>query len=220
MAPDIGYHGMAEASKPAKDYLDTLLNRGRGVGAKLGYKTYGPEHAKEEKEAALRRPGGIVLLAPLKGEEAATRKVQADYKGDWRKLGDMVRASVAVDSLAEMHRAMEALRKEGAVFARRPKDRINKPQPVGYRDVLMNLQTPEGGVVEVQFHLKPVLLAKDAGHKHYEVMREVDRRMELEGRTERTPEEQTAYDEAFTKSKALYDAAWQQALGGQQSAAA
>merc|ERR1712070_693924 len=54
----------------------------------------------------------------------------------------------------------------------RTKDRVTKPLPSGYRDVLLNI-TIEGCdmVMELQLHLKDVIAVKEGAHRIYDLLR-------------------------------------------------
>jgi len=197
------YKEAAEAQEEMMDWM----NRGKGMDAKLGLRHTSPD--PEE----LAKPGPLLLTAPLKGEKRATEKVESDYDGDWSQLTDVVRASVAVDSVDEIGVVLDELRKSGMKLAKRPKDRFANPTGAGYRDILMNVEYPNGHIGELQIHLKPILLAKDAGHDLYEKVREIEAQASIEGREDLTDEEQVIVDDANEKMKELYDKAWLQSIG-------
>jgi hypothetical protein len=113
---------------------------------------------------------------------------------------------------------MGKLKHAGLTLAKRPKDRFVKPMDVGYRDVLMNVTLPNGHIGELQLHVKALLNAKEnlGGHKHYEVMREIDGRMKKQGRTVKTAEESAAYKKAEEASMALYNPIWDDIAGGEK----
>lgn len=47
-------------------------------------------------------PARYLSLAPQKGLERATEKVESDYDGDWRRLNDVVRCSIVASTEDEM----------------------------------------------------------------------------------------------------------------------
>lgn len=189
--------------------MSEWLNEGSGLADQLGYATY-----KDYNEAMdflrSKASGGMLMMAPLKSMKRSMEKVKADYKGDWSKLTDVVRAAFAVDTLEELPRVLNALRKSGMKLAKAPKDRFMKPLPVGYRDVLLNITFPNGHIGELQVHVKPMLAAKELqAHKHYEVMRTIEAAMKDDDeRKIMTPDEKAAYDMAFDASVAIYGQAW------------
>ena len=191
--------------KAQEEQLD-LLDRGKGVAADIGARVVRKDLGEP---VDLSKPGPVVVIAPPKGVARAEEKVKADYGGDWSKVGDLVRASVAVDSVKDVRAVIDRLKARGAVIARTPKDRMSQPTATGYRDLLLNVRYPSGHVGELQIHLKPMLQAKGGeGHKLYEAIRTIE--AQSKGRA-MTPQEQGLVSAATTKSKALYDAAWARA---------
>lgn len=187
-------------SNEALAHLESWLNKGKGLCDQLGYETVKGGMGKVDWD----KPGGLLFIAPLKGQDRAGEKVAADYGGDWSQLRDVVRCSIAVDSHDDLKSTLEALKKGGLQLAMRPKDRFNKPTDVGYRDLLMNVKFPNGVIGEVQLHLKSMLKAKKEGHKPYETMRTID----AKDRDEWTPEDEKAWTDAFKESVAIYGKAW------------
>lgn len=194
------------ASAPALDHLKEWLDRDKGLCSQLGYETMttSPEAVDWSK------PGGMLFIAPLKGEKRAAQKVESDYGGDWSQLRDVVRCSIAVDTMEEVQSTLAKLKENGLKLAMQPKDRFAKPVPVGYRDLLMNVEFPNGTIGEVQLHWKPMLAAKSEGHHAYEVMRDI----EVKPREQWGDEDKAAWQKAFDESVAIYSKAWGAASGG------
>jgi hypothetical protein len=193
------------------NWLDRGGELEKAIGMKVSDKP--PEETDFDKVK-----GPMLFLAPIKSKARAEEKVNADYKtvdspdGDWSQLTDLVRATIAVDNYDDISKVADTLKKHGLKLAKPPKDRFQKPTPVGYRDVLLNVEYPNGHIGELQLHVKPMLKAKNAGHKHYETMRTIDAKMEKEKRTTRTDEEEKSMQEALQKSKELYESAWSEAM--------
>jgi hypothetical protein len=210
--PDGLYRQAEEALRHYRDWLD----EGNGIADRLGYRTYSPTSLEEFNAAIedLDRPGGVLLLAPLKSQKRAKEKVEADYQGDWSKLTDVVRATLAVDTYKELKPLLARLKQAGLQLARRPKDRFVKPVDVGYRDVLMNVRLPNGHIGELQLHVKTMLKAKEVAHKLYEETRSIAARLATEGRDESrmTREERAVYDAANARAREIYAQAWSQAI--------
>jgi hypothetical protein len=112
---------------------------------------------------ALYPKGTTVIVAPLKKRKRSEEKVTGDYGGDWTRLTDVLRASVACDSEPEMREAIRTLELSGAKYAREPKDRYAHPLRNGYRDFQANYVLPSGFICEVQFHLKGLMTAREEG---------------------------------------------------------
>jgi len=197
-----------EKAAPALEHLKEWLNKGKGIASQLGYTTM--TKSPEQVDWATEQ-GGMLFIAPLKGKARAAEKVEADYGGDWSQLRDVVRCSIAVDKLEELHATLAALKQGGMKLAQKPKDRFAKPVPVGYRDLLMNVTLPNGMIAEVQLHVKAMLAAKSEGHHHYEVERSLDAKAK---KGELTSEDQAKLKEAQEAQVAIYGKAWQQISGG------
>ena len=196
-------------STEALSQLQEWLDKGKGVASQLGYKTM----TQAMDDVDFTAPGGMLFIAPVKGSKRAAEKVESDYGGDWSKLLDTVRCSIAVDSYEEIKSTLAALQKSGMKLARMPKDRFSKPLPVGYRDCLMNVTLPNGLIGEVQLHVKPMLAAKAEGHHHYEVERA------LNGKATLTEDEQAALRASIAEQSRIYNGAWGASMGGAASGA-
>jgi hypothetical protein len=186
--------------------MQEWLDKGKGVASQLGYQTM----TAAPEDADMTQPGGMLFIAPVKSAKRSAEKVELDYGGDWSKLVDPVRASIAVDSYDELHQTIEALQASGMKLARKPKDRFAKPTPVGYRDALLNVTLPNGLVGELQLHVKAMLIAKAEGHHHYEVERSLGAKKDVALSNTDRAKLQAAID-SQTK---IYEAAWQDSIGG------
>lgn len=194
-----------KAEEAHEQQLD-LLNRGKGLDSVLKARVVrGDKKEKPDLDA----PGPVVVIGPMKNQARSEEKVKADFGGDWSRLNDVVRASVAVDSMEDVEGVMAELRKKGVKLARKPKDRFSSPTSAGYRDAMFNVVYPNGHVGEIQVHLKGILKAKDAGHKFYEEVRSISAKAKEAGRETLTEEEQKIVDEANEKMKDLYQKAWE-----------
>lgn len=207
---------MGKPSQPAAESYDDLASKaGQAQGElaelldRLGFPTYNIADLElGQLEEILRQPGGAVLLAPVKTQQRAEEKVEAEYDGDWTRLLDMVRGAVAVDTMEQIQGAIGTLNGLGAKYARMPKDRFREPLKNGYRDYLVNYRLPGGMVCEVQFHLKPMLIARERAKMSYDVARAIKASMEEEGRDEMTPAEAEACRRARKAAEHAYALAW------------
>lgn len=199
----------ADAKRLQPTY-EKALDHGEGVDRAIKARVVRPD-SPETFMAALRGPGPVVIIAPLKGEKRAQEKVDSKFKGDWSQLHDVIRATVAVDSLPQLTQAMEAIRSEmeenGWVMAEKPDDRISNPLPSGYRDVQMKF-TREGHVAELQLNLKSMIIAKEGeGHKLYEEQRSLIAQVQKEKR-DFTPQELAIKERLDKQMSAIYHKAW------------
>jgi len=218
VAQDAGYDVLAAKAKVADHQLRTLLDFGKGLGAQLGYETILPGVMKlDEIVERCKKPGGIVWIGGLKPEASAKRKVRDDYNGHWNRLLDIARATVVVDAIDDVHKVIDKARAMGAKLARRPKDHITNPIPdTHYRDINMNLEMPNGMIVEMQINLKPMIIAKKTGHLDYEIIREISGKLHAEGDREPTASEKSRLQQALNANVKLYDAAWEKCLGSKE----
>jgi phage-related protein (TIGR01555 family) len=194
----------AAASKAHEEQLD-LLNRGKGLVKDIGGTTVRRDLGEKPD---LSKPGPVVQIGNLKSEDRAGAKVANDYAGDWSKVGDIVRASVAVDSPKQMADVVDRLRERGADIVR-AKDRVSNPTEAGYRDVMMNVRYPSGHVGEIQVHVKSMLAAKSGeGHKLYDVARKLEPKMQSRSMSK---DDWHTYDHAMREQRKIYGEAWAKA---------
>jgi hypothetical protein len=190
----------------AQAQLEEWLDKGSGIAIQAGF-----EHVMESPDKVdLTKPGKMLFIGKPKSAARAREKVEQDYGGDWSKLLDPVRCSLACDTFDEVHQTLKQLRASGMKLARKPKDRFTNPTEEGYRDCLLNVTMPNGLVGEVQLHVKSMLQAKSAGHKWYEIQRT------LEGNRqsgELSPEEDQKRIAAKEAQQQIYGNAWTEATG-------
>ena len=168
-----------------------------------------PEHWGDEK--------GYLFMGPLKGEERAKEKVDGDYGGDWSQVKDMVRATIAVPMVTQIPKVLEQLKAAGMELAQKPKNNLIKPLPGGYRDINLIVKTPSGLLAELQIHIKPMTLAKEKGHKHYEDSRSVEAKYagtDIAGdKSKWEHADVEKHQAAMKEQEKIYGSAWDQASG-------
>jgi hypothetical protein len=159
--------------------------------------------------------GVRAIVAPLKGEGRATAKVEGDYGGDWGKLKDMVRGTLAVRTLADLPAAIERAKAAGVKFAAEPKNNFANPTTAGYRDINALVELPNGVVAELQFNTEAMLVAKEEAHDFYARAAELERKNGTATPDGEWPSEDKAeWESLLEKQRAIYDAAWQASIGG------
>jgi hypothetical protein len=196
----------SNAKEAMEQQLD-LLNRGTGLDSLLGASV---ARGDLRQKADLSVPGPVIQIGPLKRQARVLQKLEESGEGPDSVL-DLVRATVAVDTLEEIPLVMENLRRLGVVIVRDPKNRFNNPTESGYRDLMFNVRYPNGHIGEIQVNLKTMLEAKSIGHKYYEVVRTIEARKKFEGNRTLTAQEQRLVDEANALQLKLYNEAWRQA---------
>ena len=202
-----------QKSGEALAHLKSWLDEGDGICDKLGHETMtkAPEDLQEED---WNEPGGMLFIAPLKGKTRARQKVHDDYKGDWSQLLDVVRSTIAVDRLDELHGLVEKLKEGGMELSKLPKDRFTKPTREGYRDILLNITFPNGVIGELQLHVKDILAVKEEGHHHYEITRTLKGQYDKKPVEEWPDADQETFWAAVNVQKKIYRGAWKKVVTG------
>lgn len=206
----------AQAREAHEMQLD-LLNRGKGLSKDLGARTVRgdkeplPEFIKDV-EKATEESGPVVVIGPMKSKERSEEKVKADGGGDWATLTDVVRATVAVDTMAQVGNVVQHLQARGMKLARQPTDRFSNPTDAGYRDLMLKVEYPNGHIGEIQVQIKGMLKAKEQAHPLYEKVRTIEGKLKTENRS-MTDEERKTFDSANAQMREIYGAAWRKANG-------
>jgi len=135
---------------------------------------------KKAVEEVARLVGGMAEFTPaeyaepgttLKSRKSAERKL-ADFNGDASQLLDIVRGTVACNTVEEVRTAAKAFMEKYGERVVRVKDRIVMPVQGGYRDILVNFRTDTGVIAELQFNSDEMIKAKlGDGHRMYEALR-------------------------------------------------
>lgn len=211
-----------KVNQPAKSWAELVEKGTEGLGhfkdmmgkvqQSMGLKTgMKPEDITPEQ---WENDDGFLFIAPLKGEKRAKEKVEADYGGDWSQLRDIVRGTISVPSMDHVRQAIGHLKSAGLELAQKPKNRFEKPTPEGYRDLMTFVKLPNGMLAELQIHVKSMTLAKEKGHKDYEITRSLQGKYgEGEPSDKWSDEDHKNFYDAVKRQKDIYDAAWQKSNG-------
>jgi hypothetical protein len=160
--------------------------------------------------------GGETSFPPgLKGRDRAQEKIATDYGGDASLLCDVLRASIAFKSPNKLKLALDSVKQQLPIV--RLKDRFAEVSESGYRDMLLNVETPGGHIAELQLHLQAMLDAKKTGggHKFYEDVRSIVADAAKEKRP-LTAEEVATIKALNAQSRQLYDNALAEAMAQAQ----
>lgn len=206
VAPHAGYHELYQLAVAANHYLDEFLCR-------LNFRVLGVDLGVEPVVRELQQPGPCIILADVMTPRVAEDRVAREYQGDWSRLVDMVRATVAVDSLKELHGLVEKLHELGVHHAAAPRDHLKNPTIAGYRDLIVFARMPSLVVAEIQLALKPMLIAKVEVHRQFGVMARIDRIAGDENRQEWAAAEQMEFSRAMSAAQGIYDRAWRACVG-------
>jgi hypothetical protein len=149
----------------------------------------------------------------LKGRARAMEKIKADYSGDVSKIIDVSRASIVLKTADDIKLAVKLVQERAKVF--RMKDRFASPVD-GYRDVMFNLEMPNGHICELQVQLESIQQVKEGdGHKLYDQIRKFKDKAKLEKR-DLTAEEKQQVAKLTAQMKGRYDDAYASAEKGKR----
>ncbi|MFI6328660.1 toxin glutamine deamidase domain-containing protein [Micromonospora chersina] len=126
-----------------------------------------------------------------------------EYENDASRLKDLAGAKVQFDRLEDVYRALHKLGGDPGTVILDIKDRFASPQSSGYRDVLLNLSLSNGHVGELRLHLTSVDGVAEWEHALYEVRRDLDALVEVDGRP-LTKREKAIRDGLLTRAQAIY----------------
>jgi hypothetical protein len=140
----------------------------------------GEQDFLDQVHAAADASGGKVMLTPmqfsepgttLKSRTSAERKLRDELNNDPTQLRDVMRATIANDTVKDSRSAALAFIKAHGDDVLRVKDRFVSAKD-GYRDILVNYRTKSGVIAELQFNTHKLIAAKEGeGHRIYEQSR-------------------------------------------------
>ncbi|MFZ4537872.1 hypothetical protein [Propionivibrio sp.] len=146
-----------------EEYNGLLGEMSKSCGFETGKGS--PDNMTDEQ---LDNDTSYLFMGPMKQEGKSTRKVNVDYHGDWSQLKDLVRATVAVRGIEDVHKTLAWLKAAGLEFAQKPKDNMTNGTKDGYRDLNLILKLPETGMlVELQIAVKQISKVKGEAHSFY-----------------------------------------------------
>jgi hypothetical protein len=194
----------AEETKPV---YDSFVDKGEGVQRDIGATSTGNfEDAVKE----FGKPGAVVITAPIKGAARSAEKVASKFGGNYNRLADVVRGTIAVDTVADVSKVIASVERNAAAKGFKIVELDNKfahPTEAGYRDLSMKIAAPNGHLTELQINTKPMMIAKGDGHKLYEEARTIDAKAKIEKRL-LTPDEAARVKALNEKMTELYAKAW------------
>ena len=168
-----------------------------------------PKFTKDVTEIA-DAVGGDVRSVGLKSMGRSVEKLWTDTENgllgqpQGSDILDLLRTTIVVDNESQIQPTIDLLTKKfgrvkkGVKRLFRIKDRFAKPLN-GYRDILTNVQLPNGLVAEIQINVPTMITAKNTGHVVYAMSRVLP-----EGSAERTRLEELSfkfYEEAYKFSQ-------------------
>ena len=155
----------------------------------------------------------FMFMGPIKKQDKSTKKVNSDYGGDWGGLKDLVRATVAVKSVDDVHSLLAGLKEAGVKMGQRPKDSMTAGTADGYRDINLIMTAPNGMPVELQVQVKAITKAKSEGHEHYNENIAIEQRNKGKDFAEWSTKDRQEFANNRNSQKNIYGRAWAQATG-------
>ena len=200
----------AEAKAPeARDQFHAIL---KGLGQKLGIEE--PQGGPDAMTPAmLGNDSRYMFMGPLKKQDKSTKKVLSDYGGDWGGLKDLVRATVAVKTVDDVHSLLAGLKEAGVKMLQRPKDNMTAGTPDGYRDINLIMAAPNGMPVELQVQVKAITRAKSEGHEFYNENIAIEQRNKGKALPDWSEKDRQEFANNRAQQNKIYGKAWGEATG-------
>ncbi|WP_410587476.1 toxin glutamine deamidase domain-containing protein [Amycolatopsis sp. lyj-23] len=142
----------------------------------------------------------------------------AKYGWDGSRLTDLVGAKIQFERVADMYRALDAVRGDPELTIVKFSDRLADPQDSGYRDLQMNVRLPNGHVAELRLHLTHIDDVASYEHALYEVRRDFETLSRKEGRGGFFSPEEAALVAALTEQvRGRFGEAFRRGLTSEES---
>jgi hypothetical protein len=203
-----------EAEHLAKEGFEQFTGMLDKVAEAMGLTTgKTPQELTEDAE------GSYLLIGPIKTREKSEAKAQ-EYEtddgkpGDLSQVKDLVRATIACDSVKGVAEAIETIKKAGLKFATDPKNNFANPKSaVGYRDINTLVELPNGMIAELQFNVTSMVVAKEKAHAAYNETIKIEQTLKASPPPDDgwPAEDAKRYEELEEFQKQHYAAAWERA---------
>lgn len=131
------------------------------------------EGFKNSVHEAAKMFGAVKVMSreTLKDKKRVFEKMKEDKATDAKQIYDFDGHTLIFNDLGKMAEAVEYFINDPRVL--RLKNNFATPTDVGYRDINMNIQLPNGTISELQLSTTAMMTAKmEVGHVFYEVWRE------------------------------------------------
>lgn len=205
----------AEAKAPeAREQFHAIL---KGLGKTLGFEepSVGPDQMTPEM---LSNDSRYLFMGPIKKQDKSTSKVMNDYGGDWGGLKDLVRATVAVKNVDDVHKLLGGLKEAGVQMLQRPKDNMTHGTADGYRDINLIMAAPNGMPVELQVQVKAITKAKSEAHGYYNENIAIEQRNRGKPLSEWSDKDSQEFAKNRAQQLSIYNNAWATVTGEQTAA--
>jgi hypothetical protein len=194
------FEHLYEEAAISEGHFHATLSR---IAKRLGFAFAGPAN-QAELRLLLSQAGGAVIVGPKKREQVALGKAIVNNQGRVSALLDVLRATIAVDFFDQLPQVAQVVREEFDCPARMTTDRLSAPRPNGYSDFQVCVHLPTGFVVEVQLHVKGVLMVKELPQPGLPPEHEVFARLRRRLEGARIPAEVAAAKEEYRRQMEPY----------------
>ncbi|WP_410634660.1 toxin glutamine deamidase domain-containing protein [Amycolatopsis sp. cmx-4-83] len=142
----------------------------------------------------------------------------AKYGWDGSQLHDLVGAKIQFERVADMYRALDAVRNDPELQIVDFTDRLAGPKDSGYRDLQLNVRLPNGHVAELRLHLTHIDEVASYEHALYEVRRDFETLSRKDGREGLLSPEEAALAAALTEQvRGRFEEAFRRGLTSEES---
>ncbi|WP_040797627.1 hypothetical protein [Nocardia higoensis] len=119
-----------------------------------------------------RHVGGVPKPRQIPKNRAWIDEKLVEYENDASRVVDLAGSKITFARVEQIYQALDRIERSGLRIPR-VKDRFIDPAASGYRDILMNVQAPNGLVVELRLHRERIGKVSDKfDHALYEVARD------------------------------------------------
>ncbi|MEA5359817.1 toxin glutamine deamidase domain-containing protein [Amycolatopsis sp., V23-08] len=152
-----------------------------------------------------------------KDDVRALAKIEK-YGWNGAKLHDLVGAKIQFERVADLYRALDAVRHDPELTIVDFTDRLAEPKGSGYRDLQLNVRLPNGHVAELRLHLTHIDEVASYEHALYEVRRDFETFSRKDGRDGLLSPEEAALDAALTEQvRGRFEEAFRRGLTSEES---
>jgi hypothetical protein len=202
---------MFAEAKDAQELMLDWLNRGQGLDKVLGLRRIDFNPADIDGFLVeFDKPGAVLVVPPMKSKERAEEKTETDYEGNWSRLVDIVRMTIAVERFEDLKKVVQALKRSDMVLARRPEDGFMRQSVWGFRRLKVNMVMPNGHIGELQVHLKGIFRVCVRVHELYRKAQDIAVQAKEAGRVWLTQEEASVVKQLTRFVFDQNEAAWRQ----------
>ncbi len=203
----------ADVARIAQDSPESSRRHGSFDQERVGDPEYCEQWVAEERERWPETQGTLNRITErIAGEtdghpgfrpepKDSVRALAKIEKHDWdgSQLHDLVGTKIQFEQVADMYRALDAVRNDPELTIVDFTDRLAAPKDSGYRDLQLNVRLPNGHVAELRLHLTHIDEVASYEHALYEVRRDFETFSRKDGREGLLSPEEAALTAALTE---------------------